>query len=115
MSCVAVGGRQIPAEGGNIFDHFEVNYLYPNGFRAFFGCRQIDNCWNENSDYILGTKGACTIGRGPMPNITGATDWTFTGRRTTCISTSTTCCSQSIRQDKPINDGERMATSTCSR
>jgi len=24
VSCVAVGGRQIPAEGGNIFDHFEV-------------------------------------------------------------------------------------------
>ncbi len=65
ISCVGVGGRQIPAEGGNIYDHFEVNYLYPNNFRAFLGCRQIDNCWNENADYILGSKGACTIGRRP--------------------------------------------------
>ena len=37
ISCVAVGGRQIPAEGGNIYDHFEVNYLYPNNVRAFLG------------------------------------------------------------------------------
>ena len=36
-SCVAVGGRQIPAHDGNIFDHFEVNYLYPEGVRAFLG------------------------------------------------------------------------------
>ena len=35
VSCVGVGGRAIPAEGGNIYDHFEVNYIYPNGVRAF--------------------------------------------------------------------------------
>ena len=40
VSCVAVGGREIPAEGGNIYDHFSVNYLYPNGFRAFVVNRQ---------------------------------------------------------------------------
>ena len=64
VSCVGVGGRQIPAEGGNIFDHFEVNYLYPNGVRAFLGCRQIAGCHRENADYILGTTGQCTIGKG---------------------------------------------------
>jgi myo-inositol 2-dehydrogenase/D-chiro-inositol 1-dehydrogenase len=46
VSCVAVGGRQIPAEDGNIYDHFEVNYLYPNNVRAILGSRQIENCWN---------------------------------------------------------------------
>jgi len=35
VSCVGVGGRAVPAEGGNIFDHFEINYLYANGVRAF--------------------------------------------------------------------------------
>ena len=29
VSCVAVGGRQTPNGIGNIYDHFEVNYLYP--------------------------------------------------------------------------------------
>ena len=56
-SCVAVGGRQIPAHDGNIFDHFEVNYLYPKGVRAFLGCRQIAGCHRENADYILGDEG----------------------------------------------------------
>ena len=58
---------------GNIYDHFEVNYLYPNNVRAFVGCRQIEGCYNENSDYIMGTKGVLTIGRGPMPRIEGQT------------------------------------------
>ena len=29
IAAVAVGGRQIPAKGGNIFDHFHVVYQYP--------------------------------------------------------------------------------------
>jgi myo-inositol 2-dehydrogenase/D-chiro-inositol 1-dehydrogenase len=112
ISCVAVGGRQIPALGGNIYDHFEVNYLYPNNFRAFLGCRQIENCWNENADYILGSKGACTIGRGPLPRITGATTWTFEGQKNDMYQYEHDVLFASIRQSKPINDGERMATST---
>jgi len=112
LSCVAVGGRQIPAEGGNIYDHFEVNYLYPNNFRAFLGSRQIENCWNENADYILGTKGACTIGRGPLPRITGEKTWTFEGQKNDMYQYEHDVLFASIRQGKPINDGERMATST---
>ena len=41
VSCVGVGGRAIPAEGGNIYDHFEVNYLYANGLARFLANRQI--------------------------------------------------------------------------
>src|SRR5437588_1628660 len=48
VSCVAVGGRMIPNEGGNIYDHFEVNYIYPNGVRAFMANRQSEGCYNEN-------------------------------------------------------------------
>ena len=112
ISCVAVGGRQIPAQAGNIYDHFEVNYLYPNNIRAFLGCRQIENCWNENADYILGSKGSCTIGRGPLPRIAGQKDWTFEGQKNDMYQYEHDVLFASIRQGKPINDGERMATST---
>jgi predicted dehydrogenase len=112
VSCVAVGGRQIPAEDGNIFDHFEVNYLYPNGVRAIVASRQIENCWNENADYILGTKGSCTIGRSPMPKITGQKDWTFEGQKYDMYQYEHDMMFQSIRNGQPINNGERMATST---
>ncbi len=112
VSCVAVGGRQIPAEGGNIFDHFEVNYLYPNNVRAFLGCRQIEGCYNENSDYILGTKGSATIGRGPMPRIAGEKTWTFTGQKNDMYQAEHDALFASIRRGQPIHDVEWMTTST---
>ncbi|MBL8219583.1 MAG: Gfo/Idh/MocA family oxidoreductase [Bryobacterales bacterium] len=112
VSCVAVGGRQIPAEGGNIFDHFEVNYLYPNNVRAFLGCRQIEGCYNENSDYILGTKGSATIGRGPLPRIAGEKPWTFSGQKNDMYQAEHDALFASIRRNQPINDVEWMTTST---
>jgi myo-inositol 2-dehydrogenase/D-chiro-inositol 1-dehydrogenase len=112
VSCVAVGGRQIPAEGGNIFDHFEVNYLYPNNMRAFVANRQMEGCYNENSDYIMGTKGIATIGRGPTPRITGEKTWQFEGQKNDMYQYEHDVLFSSIRQGKPLNDGERMATST---
>ncbi|MBL8295492.1 MAG: Gfo/Idh/MocA family oxidoreductase [Bryobacterales bacterium] len=112
VSCVAVGGRQIPAHGGNIFDHFEINYLYPNNVRAFLACRQMEGCYNENSDYIMGTKGVVTIGRGPMPRITGQNKWTFEGAKNDMYQAEHDALFASIRQGKPLNDGEWMATSS---
>jgi myo-inositol 2-dehydrogenase / D-chiro-inositol 1-dehydrogenase len=112
VSCVAVGGRQIPAEGGDIYDHFEVNYIYPNGVRAFMASRQIRGCYNENADYILGKDGVCTIGRSPAPTITGKTNWTWQGQKYDMYQKEHDELFAAIRKNQPINDGERMATST---
>ncbi|MEJ7608357.1 MAG: Gfo/Idh/MocA family oxidoreductase [Bryobacteraceae bacterium] len=112
VSCVGVGGRQIPQEGGNIYDHFEVNYLYPGNVRAFLGCRQIEGCYNENADYISGTKGVCTIGRGPLPRIEGQTNWTFEGTKNDMYQVEHDVLFAAVRKGKAINDGERMTTST---
>jgi myo-inositol 2-dehydrogenase/D-chiro-inositol 1-dehydrogenase len=112
VSCVAVGGRMIPNEGGNIYDHFEVNYIYPNGVRAFLANRQIPGCYNENSDYILGTEGTCTIGKGPVPRIEGKTNWSFTGQQYNMYQKEHDELFAAIRRNQPINNGKRMATST---
>jgi myo-inositol 2-dehydrogenase/D-chiro-inositol 1-dehydrogenase len=112
VSCVAVGGRMISNEGGNIYDHFEVNYIYPNGVRAFLANRQIPGCYNENSDYILGTDGTCTIGKGPVPRIEGKTNWTFTGQNYNMYQKEHDELFAAIRRNQPINNGKRMATST---
>jgi len=112
VSCVAVGGRAIPAEGGNIYDHFEVNYIYPSGVRAFLANRQIEGCYNENGDYILGTEGTCTIGRGPVPRIEGKVNWTWQGEKYDMYLREHDILFASIRKGQPINDGKRMATST---
>jgi myo-inositol 2-dehydrogenase / D-chiro-inositol 1-dehydrogenase len=112
VSCVGVGGRDIPAEGGNIYDHFEVNYVYPNGVRAFLANRQIEGCYNETSDYILGTEGTITNGRGPVPRIEGKTNWTWNGPKYDMYQREHDVLFASIRKHQPVNDGKRMATST---
>ncbi|HEX4809384.1 MAG TPA: Gfo/Idh/MocA family oxidoreductase [Bryobacteraceae bacterium] len=111
-SCVAVGGRVIPAEGGNIYDHFEVNYLYPNGVRATLASRQIEGCYNENADYILGSDGTCTLGRSPVPRIEGKTNWAWSGQKYDMYQREHDVLFASIRQHQPVNDGKRLATST---
>lgn len=112
VSCVAVGGRQAPAQGGNIYDHFEVNYLYPNNVRAFMTSRQMESCHNETADYIMGTKGVCTIGRGPVPRIEGQNKWTYEGAKNDMYQTEHDVLFASIRKGQPVNDGKRMTTST---
>lgn len=112
VSCVGIGGRTIPAEGGNIYDHFEVNYLYPNGVRAFVANRQMEGCYNENSDYLLGTDGTCTIGRGPVPRIEGKTAWSWSGPKYDMYQREHDVLFASIRKNQPVNDGKRLATST---
>ncbi len=112
VSCVGVGGRAIPAEGGNIYDHFEVNYLYPNGVRAFVANRQMEGCYNENSDYIVGSDGTCTIGRGPVPRIEGKVNWTYTGQKYDMYQREHDVLFAAVRRNQPINDGKRLATST---
>ena len=112
VSCVGVGGRANPAQGGNIFDHFAINYLYPNGTRAFMDNRQSEGCYNENADYILGTEGTCTIGRGPQPRIEGKTNWAFSGQQYDMYQREHDLLFAAIRKNQPMNDGKRMATST---
>jgi myo-inositol 2-dehydrogenase / D-chiro-inositol 1-dehydrogenase len=112
VSCVGVGGRDIPAEGGNIYDHFEINYLYPSGLRAFLANRQIEGCYNETSDYILGADGTLTIGRGPIPRIEGKSKWSWSGSPYDMYQREHDVLFASIRKQQPVNDGKRMATST---
>lgn len=112
VSCVGVGGRNIANEGGNIYDHFEINYLYANGVRATLANRQIVGCYNENADYMLGSEGTCTIGKGPKPVIQGKTNWTFNGTAYNMYQREHDLLFAAIRKNQPMNDGKRMATST---
>lgn len=112
VSCVATGGRAVPAEGGNIYDHFAANYLYANGTRAFLDNRQSEGCYNDNSDYLLGSDGTCTIGRGSVPTIEGKNSWKWSGRQYDRYQREHDILFAAIRNNKPVNEGKRMTTST---
>ena len=112
-SCTAVGGRQIPAEGGDIFDHFEINYVWGNGARAFLAQRQIRNCFNENSLYVMGTKGNASLSGGAhLTDLDNNEIWRFKGRSKNMYQQEHDEFFASIRSGKHINDGDRMITST---
>ena len=53
-----------------------------------------------------------TIGRGPLPRIEGQNTWTFEGTKNDMYQAEHDALFASIRKGEPINDGERMATST---
>ena len=112
-SCTAVGGRQIPSEGGDIFDHVEVNYVWENGARGFVAQRQIPRCHNENSLYILGTKGNADLSRGShITDLDNNVVWTFEGENPNMYQTEHNEFFAAIRAGKPFNDGDRMVNST---
>ena len=110
VSCTAVGGRQVPAHGGNIYDHIEVNYEWANGARGFMAQRQIAGCHNENNLYVMGTKGSAFIKGGV--EITGANPWKYSGPNPNMYQVEHDEFFDSIRTGKYINNGDRMVTST---
>ena len=59
VKCLAMGGRQVRTQEifGNIFDHFAVEFEYPNGARVNCKCQQIDGCPHRVNERIVGAKG----------------------------------------------------------
>ena len=111
VSCTAVGGRQIPANGGNIFDHIEVNFEWENGVRGFIAQRQIPGCYSENYLSVIGSKGVARIDSRGV-SIKGDNAWRYEGEKVDMYQVEHNELFASIRAGKPINDGDRMASST---
>ena len=109
---VGTGGRNIPNNEGNIFDHIDVFYEYPNGARTFMAQRQISNCYGDNSDYLMGETGIGTIKGWNPPTIQGANAWRYSGPKKDMYQVEHDELFASIRKGEPINDGIWMANST---
>lgn len=116
LKAIAVGGRQTPNHEGNIFDHMFVTYEYPDDVRAFLGQRQVSNCANENSDYLMGTAGFGKIPGWSAPFIRGKETWRYSASKTTpppdMYQQEHNELFASIRAGAAHNDGEWMAHST---
>jgi predicted dehydrogenase len=113
IRCYGMGGRStLAAERyGNVFDHHAVVYDFPNNVRVYAYCRTIDNCYNENSSLILGTKGRCDLLR---LTIQGETNWTAPGgvSKNPAYDLEHVALFQAIRSGKALNNGSYMADST---
>ncbi|MCH2132465.1 MAG: Gfo/Idh/MocA family oxidoreductase [Phycisphaerales bacterium] len=113
--CITVGGRQMRSgpESGNVYDHFSVVYEYPDGTRSFHDCRQMPNCWSDNTEKIFGTKGDCYVNSwGPTQIITGENPWEYEGPNPNMYQVEHNELFKAIRDGNLINDGPEMTRST---
>jgi predicted dehydrogenase len=110
---VGMGGRQVRVapEYGNIFDHFYVEFEYPNGVRVSSMCRQTKGCAERVEERIVGTEGVahCT---GSTGEITGKKPWKFEGKEINPYVQEHADLVASIRDGKVLNEGRQIAEST---
>jgi myo-inositol 2-dehydrogenase / D-chiro-inositol 1-dehydrogenase len=60
-----MGGRQvrIGKDYGEIYDHFAVEYTYPDGAKMFSFSRHIPKCWNTTDRFAHGVNGSVQFAR----------------------------------------------------
>jgi myo-inositol 2-dehydrogenase / D-chiro-inositol 1-dehydrogenase len=112
VKAYGMGGRQFHTDrGGNIYDHFGIEYEYGDGRRVTSMCRQIADTDRKVGEDIIGTKGQAILARG---EITGAKPWKFKNPKSALTSKQQEHFDflQSLRNGQPLNEGEMVANST---
>ena len=113
VRAVGIGGRQwrTDAAYGHIFDHFAVNFEYPNGAHVMSMCRQIDGSANHVGERFVGTRGTSD----PSSTITGQQSykWESETKKNPYVEEHVDLLA-SIRDGKPLNEGQQVAESTLS-
>ena len=113
VKCVGMGGRAARTEPkyGNVFDHFAVEYEYPNGARILSFCRQTDGAAENVSERVVGTKGS-SYTDGSDGYIKGAKAYANKQASRNPYVQEHIDLIASIRAGKPLNEGRRVAEST---
>jgi predicted dehydrogenase len=108
----ALGGRQVRTgpQYGHVYDHFAVEYEYPNGVRVFSQCRQINGCDNLVEEAVVGTLGESNCRNVIKPKKGSA--WRFRGQAPNPYRQEHQDLIASIRAGRPINEAQAIAEST---
>ena len=107
-----LGGRQVRTneEHGYIFDHFAVEFEYPNEVSMFSQCRQIDGCRNIVEEAVVGTHGTSNCKDRIQTN--DGQRWRFRERSPSAYKLEHEHLIASIRAGSPINEAQSLAEST---
>jgi predicted dehydrogenase len=118
VHAIGMGGRAArphgdPADVGNIYDNFAVDFVYPNGVHMLSMCRQLNGGDDNVTEAQVGTKGVCLTRDG---------DWTIEGKRVISKEEAKAAVDPyvqehrdliaSIRSGKPYNELKNVAEST---
>lgn len=114
IKAVGTGGRQVRTDEkyGNIYDHFAVEYTYANGAKTNLFTRQQADTQGRNTLEVFGSEGVANLNLYGKSEITGKKPWRYRGERNDMFQAEHDKLFASIRNGKPINDGELMANST---
>jgi myo-inositol 2-dehydrogenase / D-chiro-inositol 1-dehydrogenase len=114
IKATGMGGRSNrrvgdPKDAGHIFDHFAVEYEYPNGVIVQSFCRQIDGCANNISEDFVGTK--ARVHTHPGNYIANGKE-IIGGAETDPYVQEHIDLIKAIRDNKPMNELEQVTNST---
>jgi predicted dehydrogenase len=117
VSAQGQGGRQVRTAPDQLFDHYAVEYSFPDGTRLFAQGRHMDGTWGFFGDIIHGAKGSAVLGEGiTQPRIykghqqtTANVIWEYKGPGCNHYQREHDLLFDAIRQDKPLNETERCA------
>jgi predicted dehydrogenase len=110
------GGRQVRTEPDQLFDHYAVEYTFPDGTRLFGQGRHQADTWGFFGDVIHGSFGCAVLGEGvhdpkiyrghnPPQNLL----WEYKGAPCNHYQVEHDLLFNAIRKDLPYNEAERCA------
>jgi len=109
---IGYGGRQVRTDpsAGHIWDHFSVEYEYPDGQRISSMSEQMPRTYSRSSEYFVGTKGTATTDK-RVHRIDGQNFWEYEEDYPSSYELEHADLIASIREGDPINEGQRIAES----
>ncbi len=109
VKALGVGGRQVRTGPlfGSIYDHFAVDFEYPDEVLVMSMCRQMAKCDNRVSEFIVGNRGKSN----PNGEIAGANEWKFRGKSPNPYVQEHADLIESIRNGNPLNEAQNVAES----
>jgi len=109
---VGFGGRGYRKTGpveevGHIWDHFAIEYTYPNGVPVQSYCTHIPGISSDISETVYGSKGSSKVGSYRINN-----KKVFNGKETNPYVQEHIDLVQSIKAGKPLNELQQVTEST---
>ncbi len=117
VSAQGQGGRQVRTHADQLFDHYAVEYTFPDGTRLFAQGRHMSSCWGFFGDIIHGTTGSAVLGEGiSRPRLFKGHNqtadnriWEYKGPRSDAYDVEHQLLFDAIRQNIPYNETDRCA------
>jgi predicted dehydrogenase len=114
VSAQGLGGRAFlqGPDSGDVFDHFYIEYTYPDGTKMHSQIRTIQRSFDKNGAFFVGTKGTANVYEG-IKNHAGKVLWKFDEKDTrNSLQIEHDHLFAAILNDTPLNNTEYGAYST---